>query len=222
MTGTSLPRSVSVSLTLLVVAVAALGLPEPADAELIVAVPTSIDPFAGFFDLTIQNDGNPANSAQIGGDSIRIDIQGGSGFRFTGASIGTSLPYLFQPSFDTDFGLTLASSLSSTSITIADSADNDAGFATVGPNQIFGLARIFFSLDRNAGPSTSTIAIIPSGSSLSGPAINNAPAIAFTSQNGTIVNPCVVPEPSTLVLVLIAGGCIAAHQARRSRDGAAS
>ena len=190
MTGTSLPRSVSVSLTLLVVAVAALGLPEPADAELIVAVPTSIDPFAGFFDLTIQNDGNPANSV--------------------------------QPSFDTDFGLTLASSLSSTSITIADSADNDAGFATVGPNQIFGLARIFFSLDRNAGPSTSTIAIIPSGSSLSGPAINNAPAIAFTSQNGTIVNPCVVPEPSTFLLVLIAGGCIAAHQARRSRDGAAS
>jgi hypothetical protein len=217
MIGPLFPRSVVSSFAQVVVAVAVLGLPGPADAGLIVAVPTSIDPLAGYFDLTIRNDGTPMLSAQIGGDSIRIDIQGGSGVRFTGASIGTSLPYLFQPSFDADFGLSLVSSLSDTSITIADNADNAAGFATVGPNDLFGLARIFFSVDLSAGPSMSTIAIIPSDSSLSGPALDNAPAIAFTSRNGTLINPGVVPEPSTLVLVLIAGGCIAARRAGRSR-----
>ena len=201
----------------LVLAGLSINLPAPCHAELIIAAPTGVTYAAngtGYFDLTIRNDGTPDTKYLVGGDVVTIDLVGGPGVRFTDATISTALPYLFQPSFDADYSLPLASMLSDTSLTISDNADNAAGDTSIAPGSSFGLGRIYFSVDPMTPATTFQISIDQADSSLSGPA-PDASLVAFTTQDGTIITSGLlpaVPEPSSLMLALSGGLILVLHR----------
>jgi hypothetical protein len=160
---------------------------------------------SGSFDVLLVNNGS--TSYNVAGDSLGMVLSEppGSLVQFTNATISTvSAAYIFTQSFDANFGLPLSTnSLPNTLLMTSDTGDpvsGYAGFTTVNPGDIFGLARVSYTISPGSVFGTSDLIsfVLTNGAtSLSDP---NGGVIPFTVQDGSIG----APEPPTSTLGSIA------------------
>ncbi len=190
----------------------------PARADLIldvIAEPSSAAAGQpGTFDIVVQDDSTSTESVSIGGFSVDVTVAPGSGVTFTGIDAVASTSYIFD-------GNSLGFSGTSTEDV---ASGND--FAATGGTELtpggmaYTLARVSYSIDPGATPGS----MIPVSFVLPGDATSLSDAdgdlLVFTPTAGTItVMPGgAVPEPSSLVLISLAGVAILGTRYRAGRS----
>jgi hypothetical protein len=190
----------------------------PARANIIISV-TSVAVAAGgsgAFDVNIQNTGAVQNITAF---SFGLSVSN-PGITFTGGNMSTANTYIFSgDSFDVNFGQPFAAFPTAQSVEASDLSlsgnGNNMGATTLG------LGHILFSVASNvSGPVTVTLAtgcsVMSSCTSLSD---NAGHSVGFSTSNGTItVTGASVPEPSTLLLALLALPVLGRLTRRNRRD----
>jgi hypothetical protein len=184
----------------------------PCRADLIVEVPqVQVAPGTnGSFDVLLTNSG--PSGVDVAAFNVELSLAGPPGVQFTGATIGTATPYIFQvSSTSVPGGLPLSlDTFPNTQFTASDAEFSLAGFDTIAPGETVGLAHVLFSVDANALAGSGAINVVPSGTLITDV---NENGITPAALNGTFT---VVPEPSTFVL--LAFGVAAVALRRRSRN----
>jgi hypothetical protein len=160
---------------------------------------------------------NSATNVFISAFQIEVSQPSGSGLTFQSTTTGTTaFPYIFSGNSgdDADFGGSLLPSITATTISGSEAVLNLNSFASIPPEQIFGLAELTFTASANAPIGSVSISIVPeSSSALLGTLLVSYPTggpIAFVGNSGTVmVTPAsAVPEPSSLVLAAVAVGSL--------------
>ena len=187
---------------ILALAIAALAAPSPCDAGLVLKPENVVTGRGslGSFDIVLANTGSTAFN--VSADTIEVTLTDLTGVHFTGATIATKPPYIYQLSGTTiPPGSPLSfDSFPNSIFTASDSEFGFLGFREIDPGAVFGLVHVTFSVDGSAPFEAGQISIVSSGSSLSDDLFNS---ISFTTQTGSFT---VVPEPTSIILLLM--GCI--------------
>jgi hypothetical protein len=211
---------------LLPLAAAALLSSGPAQAGVILSVsPVTITAgtVGAFFDVSIQNTGS--GEQNIAAFSLGLSVADPH-ITFTGGNTSTTLTYLFNgDSLDVIGGLAYTTVPPPNGQTLeASDLSNSSSGNTMAAGTTWGLGRIFFDVAANTGAGAIAVTLIPdcldanSCTSLSDSAFNDVP---FGVVNGNITvtagSESGVPEPSTLLLVLLALAAIGAGVWRKGR-----
>ena len=183
----------------------AFGTAAPCRADLIIQAPTvtTAPGSTGSFDVLIENT-NPTGgqSYQLYADVIELSLTGLSGVAFTGVSIATlSAPYVYVDSGTTEGGGPFSfDNFPNTQFDASDSEFGPAGYRSIDPQDVFGLANVTYTVSADASLATGSLVIGPD-TSLSDPSFND---IIFTAENGSFtVISSAIPEPSSLALAMI-------------------
>jgi hypothetical protein len=184
----------------------------PARADLVLSAPDLLvtPGSSGSFDLLLTNTPG-AGSFDVAAFAVELSLVGGSGINFTVVTIATVVPYIFVDSGTTQPGADpLAPGLTPTHFIAIDSEFQLPGFRTLAPGDIYGVARVTYTVDAGAAPGVRTLGFGPA-TELTDDLLNLLP---FTTLNGTITVGAVaaVPEPSTLAMAVFG---VAALLARR-------
>lgn len=183
----------------------------PARADLIVSV-NSTTALAGssgnWFDVTLKNDG--ASAVDLDGFSFALDA-GSPDVTFTGVTTATADSYVFDgfSAYGPNIELWAGGDVSA-----ADAYDPAGGSISLAAGGTVGLGRVFFDLDAGAsGTYAVKLRAFPDTSlslGIDDVAIN-------TLVDGTITVGEAVPEPSAIVMGLLAAGAGLATAVRRRR-----
>ncbi len=178
----------------------------PARAGLMIEVQNfaTIADGTGTFDLVLVNDG-PA-SFHVSADFVEIAITGMTGAVFTGATTATASTYIYVTSFADEFGISLVAGTPGTSLAVLDTEFADPLYRVLAPDESYGLAHVSFQDDPNAPLAAGMISVALAGTT-------------FSDEDGNIIFPAVVPEPSSLVLLSL-GSLVAMGSVRRPRKRA--
>jgi hypothetical protein len=180
--------------------------PSRADVNLVMVVDTPTNPVAagstGSFDIYLTNTGSDASTA-VAGYNFDLTITPSTSIQFTSvAESSYGLGYIFSNTGS--LGL-LPSTFPSYEV-----ANNDlaiSGGQVLNSGDSYGIVTIGYSVAANAAPGSAfsvSLNPAPANTYLSDPSGNG---IAFTIQDGTItVAGAIVPEPSSLTIVALAGG----------------
>ncbi len=206
--------------TLALCLAAVLAGPAPCRAGLVLeAQNVSASPgMSGSFDVVILNT-DPTTTYNVAGDSVEIAPTGVSGVSFTAATIATTTPYLYlqsgtlgPPASPRSF-----SGFLNTTFIASDSEFGSLGYRAIAPGGSFGLAHVSYSVASSAVPSVGAISFLDlgAGTSLSD---TSGGSIPFATRIGTFtISPAAAtPEPSSVVLLVVGGSCLAMVGVRRS------
>ena len=156
---------------------------------------------SGSFDVLLKNT-DPVvggSSFNIAGDSLSLSLSGPLSFQFTGVTIDTvAAPYLFGS--EGEGGALSLDTFPNTSFTASDASFSTTGYQTIAPQQLFGLAHVFYSMSSTSPSGTDKITVSYPGTSLSDE--NGAP-LPFTVFGGSITATA-VPEPHSMTQAAIA------------------
>ena len=172
---------------------------------------------SGSFDVLLRN--TDSTTYRVASDSVRLALTGVSGVSFTGATTGTvAAPYLYVQSGVAATGSPLSfDPFPATSFTASDSEFGPLGYRAIAPGGVFGVAHVSFTVAATAAPGAGLMSFLDPGASTS-LADPSGAAIAFTTQPGTFTilpSTSAVPEPSSLVLMALAGALAAPVAASR-------
>jgi len=192
-------RSRMLVLAVLALAVSA-GWAAPGRADLIVEVPNiqASAGSSGSFDVLLTNTG--PDSPQVASYNVELSLTGPPGVQFTGATIGTVTPYIFQVSGGPPLSF---DPFPNTDFTASDSEFASPFFDTIAPGETVGLVHVLFSVDANAPLGGGTIDVVAAGTQFSD---SDFGVFASSALAGTFT---VVPEPSTFLLFGFAGIALA-------------
>jgi hypothetical protein len=153
---------------------------------------------SGAFDLVLANTNSPGGASyDISSDTIQLALTGLTGVTITGATIDTSIPYIYQTSGTMVLGGSpFVISSTPTSFLASDSEFDMQGFDIISPGQSFGLAQVTYSVASNATAGQMG-SISLTNSNLSD--FDGNPVLP-TLQGGTFTVMAGVPEPSSLAL----------------------
>jgi hypothetical protein len=211
--------------------VAALAGPSPCHAGLIISAPDIVATAGtiGSFNIIIQ-DTDPIGSApyNVASDVIQVSLSGLSDVTFTAATIDTTTANIGLPTTSYIFTQTSTSpgsplsfdNFPNTSFTASDAQLALNGYQAINSGDTYGLVHVSYTIDSSAitSPELGTIAISPYGanSSLSDASGNSIP---FSVMDGTftVVPMAMVPEPASIISMLIGGACVGAYAWRRRK-----
>jgi hypothetical protein len=193
-----------------------------ASAPLVVANPGD----SGWFDIDVvyvPNASGPAPTYSVAGFTVNVSIAA-PGIVFTGADESTSAPYLLDFPGSTNGGLTIVDPDpippdGSTYLTFYDStAPPDFPGRTMNEGDVYGLARIYYSVALDANPGAYAITLDqPAPDGLCDLTSSNGDSIIGGVSSGILQ---VVPEPPSLVGTTIFGFAAAIISLRRRRAAA--
>jgi hypothetical protein len=200
-------------LAALIVVAAALGTGASCRAELVIVAPNvSVAPgSSGEFDVLITSTGGSFNVAS---DTVELSLTGLSGVSFTGVSIATVTPYIYGANSATTEGSAFTfSTFPGTQFETFDFLF-PSGAATIGSGESFGLVNVQYSVAADAVLGATGALSLGPDTSLADASGNT---VAFTASNGSITVSA-IPEPSSVALLAIGCGAVAARSARKRRN----
>jgi hypothetical protein len=165
----------------------------------------------GFFDVNVQYKGSGPTEG-VYAFTTTISLPTSSGIALIGADEMTTRPFLFPAAIDSGLGDSLSTIGGVQSLTLFDFTNAPFGdplpVQPIAPGDVFGLARVFYSVQTTAGPGSYPLLLDPltpvGTSELDAPSDPNDPFSAPVNVldgvvSGTIrVGTSPVPEPSTL------------------------
>jgi PEP-CTERM motif len=196
-----------------IVAAVTLGSGAPCRADLVISAPNlTVDPgSSGSFDVLITSNGG---TFYVAADDIELTLSGLSTVSFTNISINTATPYIYGSSSATLFGSPFIVNLSPNDVEGVDYLFT-SGAQTINAGDTFGLMNVQYTVASNAVAGTSgTLGIGPDTLLSDATGLT----VAVTPQAGSItIGVASVPEPSTVILLLIGCGAVLVGSARSRR-----
>ena len=200
--GCGLGKSQRLALLLVVVLAMSLAPAVPCRAGLVIVAPTltQVAPgSSGSFDVLLM-DTDPSGSTgyNVSESNVELTLSGPPGFTFTDATINTGATYIYVQSTDAALGVPLSpNTFPNTDFIATDAEFASPFFRTVNPGDVFGLARVFYTVAPTTfGTATITIADLGVGTTLTD---INGIVFPITAVNGSISTISTIPEPTTLI-----------------------
>jgi hypothetical protein len=170
----------------------------------------------GSFDVVLANTNGPSGpSFLVSGFSVELGVSSASGVKFTSADTNTTAAaYIFGTLQQAPFSF---NTFPNADFIASDASVTSPYAVSVDPGKTVGIEHVVYSVAPGTAAGQVPVTLVLSNGTTSLNDVDGNP-LAFTAANGIItVTGVVVPEPSTLVLLGMAGATLAAWRGRRRR-----